>query len=49
MVRKTFELNEVYDQKLLKISKKENRKKIEELRHLIDKEYSQRFSRKRTT
>ncbi len=46
MVRKMFELNEDYDKKLSKISKKENRKKVEELRHLISKEYKRQFFRK---
>jgi len=49
MVRKMFELNQIYDKKLSKISKKENRKKVEELRHLIDKEYERQFSRKQVS
>lgn len=49
MVRKMFELDENYDKKLSKIAKKENRKEVEELRYLIDKEYEKQFFRKRTT
>ena len=39
MVRITIELNEHYDSRLKKIAKVENRKKVEEIRHLIDREF----------
>ena len=38
MVRKIIKLNEYYDSKL-KIAKAKNRKKTEEIRHLIDREF----------
>ena len=39
MSRRTLELDDKYYSKLYKLAKKENRKKVEEIRHLIDQQY----------
>lgn len=40
MVQKTIELNDHYDSKLKKIANTENQKKVEEIQHLIDREFA---------
>lgn len=39
MGRKTIELDEYYDAKLKRIAQTENRKKVEEIRHLINSKF----------